>query len=116
MGNFDDVFSFVMDGYWGGGGRRNRGYYAFDSEVKTLESGDREITLELPGVKREDLKVEWDGDILVVKGKRGKREFERSFILSPRRTDLDKMEAKLEDGILTISLPKKETTREIKVR
>jgi HSP20 family protein len=82
------------------------------------------IEAELPGVKKEDVKVAIDGPRVtieaevkqeqqkregesVVRAERTARKFVRSFILS---SDVDDAgaDAKLEDGILTLLLPKKQ--------
>lgn len=91
------------------------------------------IDMELPGVKSEDLDVEVvGGDTLVVRGeKRDKREhrrdnhifsefvfgrFERAFTL-PADADTDGIDATVEDGVLTLTIPRRaEQQQRIKVR
>ena len=63
------------------------------------------LVLELPGYKQSDVDVSLEKDILSVKAKRGERSYEQSVTLS-EGVDPDKVEAKLEDGLLTISLGK----------
>ena len=81
------------------------------------------VAIELPGVKAEDLKVEIDGHRLTVKGeKRVETEdktdrvhrferrfgsFERVFTV-PEAVDSSAIEAKVADGVLTLTLPKSE--------
>jgi HSP20 family protein len=80
------------------------------------------IEAELPGVKREDVNVELVGNEVTISGE--VQEQERQGVLrgSARRTgrfhyrvalpnaiDIDKAEAELNDGILTIRVPKSET-------
>jgi HSP20 family protein len=76
------------------------------------------LTLEMPGLRKEDIDVNFEDDTLIVKGERSeetedkgvvRREFrstrfERSFAV--KGTDRDQIKAKMEDGILTITLPK----------
>ncbi len=85
------------------------------------DSSDRlVITAELPGVKKEDLNVKVQGKYLELSGERRidipegfeKRRverdvnsFTRSFTL-PYDIDVDKVDAKLESGLLTLTLPK----------
>jgi len=94
------------------------------------------VTLELPGMKKEDVKISFQDDILSVSGEKkieneekdngnyhyferrfGK--FERSFRIN---SDIisDKIEATMKDGVLTVSLPKAEITKpkqiEVKVK
>ncbi len=80
------------------------------------------IEVDLPGVKKEDIHLDVKENILTISGERKvkkevKREdyyklessfgkFERSFTL-PDDVDVDKIEAKTEDGVLNITLPKK---------
>ncbi len=80
------------------------------------------IEADLPGVKKEDIQLDIKDNILTISGERKlkkevKKEdyykvesvygkFERSFTL-PDDVDVDKIEAKSEDGVLEITLPKK---------
>ena len=79
------------------------------------------ISLEVPGVKKEDLEVKLCGDILTVSGEKkeertegkGARRayerfhgrFERSFTL-PNASETEKVEANYKDGVLSIAIPK----------
>ncbi len=92
------------------------------------------VEVDLPGVKKEDISVEVKDNILVVSGERKfKKEeedkgykrvesffgrFERRFTL-PADADPEKIEAKVEDGVLTIVIPKieqKENTKKIEIK
>ncbi|HPF34686.1 MAG TPA: Hsp20/alpha crystallin family protein [Candidatus Krumholzibacteria bacterium] len=99
-----------------------------------LES-DREflLRLDLPGVAREDVAIELDGETLTIKAelhaegadgytflrreRGGDLRFERSFELG-RRIDRDGIGAALNDGVLTVSLPKNEqaVARKIEIK
>ena len=70
---------------------------------------------ELPGVKKEDVKIELSNNLLTVsaekKEKRGDEESSYSLTRSisvPDTVKADAIGAKLEDGILTVTLPKTE--------
>lgn len=71
---------------------------------------------ELPGVKKDDLKIEVHNQLLTVTAERRETadgEGERSLTLSraisvPEGVNDDAIGAKLEDGILTVTLPKQE--------
>ncbi|CAL4965052.1 unnamed protein product [Urochloa decumbens] len=83
---------------------------------------------DLPGVKKDAAKVEVeDGNVLVISGERGSREearegeawrlverssgtFRRRFRL-PRGARLDKVTAAMEDGVLTVTVPKDEAKK-----
>jgi HSP20 family protein len=73
------------------------------------------ICLEVPGIKRQDLAVELKDRMLTVSGqrflKRGEGEAGQPFgrtIAIPTSIVWEKITARLEDGILTITLPKAE--------
>ena len=70
---------------------------------------------EIPGVKKEDVKVELNQHLLTVSVEKREKngDAEQSFSLNrtvsvPDSVEPDKIGAKLEDGILTITLPKQE--------
>jgi HSP20 family protein len=88
-------------------------------EVKEKE-GKLHVTAELPGLKKEDVKVHIDGDTLVVEGERKqekeeKREgyyrSERSYgkfyrsILLPEGAKTDQAAAEFNNGVLEVSIP-----------
>jgi HSP20 family molecular chaperone IbpA len=78
------------------------------------------LVMEMPGVSRDDLSITLEQDVLRVEGKIDFSKYEglepvyteynvghyaRSFSLSDR-VDQEKISAKLEDGVLTLTLPK----------
>ena len=81
------------------------------------------LEIDLPGVKKENIEISVNDGILTISGERKleKKEekenytriesffgrFERSFKLPPD-ADLDNIEAKYEDGVLKIFIPKKQ--------
>ncbi|NLD54866.1 MAG: Hsp20/alpha crystallin family protein [Burkholderiaceae bacterium] len=83
-----------------------------------------EVTAAVPGVKREDIQVAVDGNLVSIstetRSEREKSEggrvllkeshvgrASRSFTLG-KEVDADKVKAKLEDGVLKLTLPKRE--------
>lgn len=84
------------------------------------------VSVELPGVRPEDVGVELENGVLTVHGekksereeKSGKRRwiersfgaFHRSFTL-PANAIAERVEAKFRDGILTVTLPKSEAPK-----
>jgi len=83
-----------------------------------------EVQAELPGVKKEDVKVSIDGQRVTIEGEcqqaneqregeqlvyseRSTRRYQRSFTL-PSEVDDAGAEARLENGILMLTLPKKQ--------
>lgn len=90
------------------------------------------LKFDLPGVKREDIKVEFQENLLTVSGERKEEReekkanrtrsesffgsFERSFTL-PRTIKAEQIEASYTDGVLKLSVPKTEAakTQHIKI-
>lgn len=84
------------------------------------------VTVDLPGMKREDIKVTFENNILSIEGdrqisqevereqfhrvERGYGSFRRSFSL-PATVDVGRVEANYQDGVLTIRLPRREEAR-----
>ena len=87
------------------------------------------IEVDLPGVKKEDINIEVKDNVLVISGERKfKKEeedkgykrvesffgkFERRFTL-PADADVEKIEAKVEDGVLRLTIPKVEQQENVK--
>jgi len=86
------------------------------------------VTVDVPGLRSEDLDIELENDLLTIRGQRpfpypqedgggpvrsierGFGRFERS-IRVPRGLDPDKIDASLADGVLKVRMPKPETTK-----
>ena len=92
--------------------------------LDVVENTDNYIVrCDLPGVEQKNLEVSVEGDVLTIKGEKKyeKKEkdaryyrnelwegsFQRTLSL-PVGVDTEKVDAELKDGILTITLPKKE--------
>jgi HSP20 family protein len=89
------------------------------------------VSTELPGLKKDDVKVEFEAGVLSISGEKTeareekdatlhRRErrygaFRRAFAL-PRFADGEKAEAKLADGVLEVRIPKKEEARPRPIR
>jgi HSP20 family protein len=76
------------------------------------------VRAELPGVKREDLKVETaDGTLTITATRQAKNgEKEESFSLTravalPADVEAEKVTATYENGVLTVTLPKREALK-----
>jgi HSP20 family protein len=87
------------------------------------------IEIELPGVKRQDIDVDVTGNELIVSGETKEREKVGLLRRRTRRTgnfeyrvhlpgglDTDKIQANLEEGVLTIRVPKSERSKRRKVK
>ena len=85
----------------------------------------------IAGVKSPDIDISINNDMLTIRGKREMYEdvqdddylfrecywgsFSRSLIL-PMEVEADKIEASLENGVLTITLPKAQTAKQISIK
>ena len=95
----------------------------FVPSANTRESEEAyHIELDLPGIKKEDIEVSIDENILTISGERKteteiKEEdyykiessygtFKRSFTL-PENADIDNIDAESEDGVLEVVIPKR---------
>jgi len=109
--------------------------YDFIPAVNTREGKEAyHIELDLPGIKKEDVEINVDKNILTIKGKREvKREektddyyriestygtFARNFTL-PEKIDVENIRAASENGVIEIIIPKlkveKDTTKKIEI-
>lgn len=87
------------------------------SQTATWHEDDSkyEVRLEAPGLKKEELKLSLENDLLVLRGKKRVKsqgeeqtvEIERAITI-PEGVDSEKIEARYEDGLLDVILPKRE--------
>jgi HSP20 family protein len=81
------------------------------------------VTVDLPGMKKEEIKIELSGNSLHISGERRREtkdegrytersygKFMRMFSL-PAQVDAEKIDAHFENGVLHITLPKAETAK-----
>lgn len=89
------------------------------------------VKAELPGIDQEDLKIELTGDVLTIQGEKKEEKeekennhyrlersfgsFSRSFTL-PGEVQADKIDAKFKDGVLSVRLPKSETSKKKSIK
>jgi HSP20 family protein len=89
--------------------------------VDLYETSDRFVlSIELPGLKRDQIKIELQHEVLTVRGdravqheegaqfhrvERGHGPFTRSFSL-PQAVDAEQVQAEFRDGVLTVVIPK----------
>ena len=94
----------------------------FRPKVNTRETEDNyHIEVELAGVKKENVDIKVDGNVLTISGERNVRDevkdedyhkvesryglFSRSFTL-PEKVDIGNIQAQFENGILEVTIPK----------
>ncbi|WP_413288969.1 Hsp20/alpha crystallin family protein [Bdellovibrio sp. HCB337] len=126
MSRFDDVFNdferdFSMEPLWPSTNLASLGEFAPSVDIEESDEMYM-ISADLPGMKKDDVKIDISGNSLRISGERnrevkeeGYRErsygrFSRSFTL-PQNIDSKKVEANFEDGVLRIVLPKTEVSK-----
>ena len=125
---FQDFFAPLTQGRWAG---EDVGMPRLDV---TETEQTFEVKAEMPGVKKEDVNVSIDGQRVTIEGEcqqaneqrqgeqvvyseRSTRKYQRSFTL-PAEVDDANAQARLEDGVLMLSLPKKQggTARQLTIQ
>ena len=125
---FQDFFAPLTQGRWAG---EDVGLPRLDV---TETEQTFEVKAEMPGVKKEDVNVSIDGQRVTIEGEcqqaneqrqgeqvvyseRSTRKYQRSFTL-PTEVDDTSAQARLEDGVLMLSLPKKQggTARQLTIQ
>ncbi|MCS6837287.1 MAG: Hsp20/alpha crystallin family protein [Bdellovibrionaceae bacterium] len=104
------------------------GDFSPDIDVEE-KNGVYYVTADLPGMKKDDIKVDLNDNILTISGERVREEkgegkyyercwgkFLRSFSL-PKPVDAERVSARYENGVLHLEIPQKETksSRTIKI-
>ncbi len=98
------------------------------ADILETEDGYR-IVVEMPGVTREKLKIDLENDTLTLRGERQAMETAKNVLLNGRSSnrpfvrrfalgkDLDRagIQAKLENGLLTVTLPRREDTKPTRI-
>lgn len=114
--DFDDLFGQLT---------RWTNTIAWAPQADVSETDERYlIELDLPGVRREDVAIDLDGDVLAITGEITERGREGVFhrrtrrtgrfsyrVTLPRDVDADKVEATMADGVLTVVVPKSESAK-----
>lgn len=103
----------------------------FTPAVEVSETAnDYRFSVDLPGVEEKDVEITVEGERLIIRGKReaeAREEgatyhayersyggFARTFTL-PAAADMDRCEAQLHNGVLTITIPRRESHRPRKI-
>lgn len=124
---FDDFFSRDL---WNWGLNNNSNTGTSIPAVNIRETNEHfEVEVAAPGMKKEDFKVELDGNLLTIRSERkneqtvnegerySRREFsyqsfERSFQLPKEVVDIEQIKARYENGLLMLTIPKKEEAKQ----
>ncbi|HEX9795901.1 MAG TPA: Hsp20/alpha crystallin family protein [Anaerolineales bacterium] len=126
MRRMHDMLDRVMDDSMSG--RTNGGWYEGLAPIDVYQTAD-EVVIEaaMPGVKPDDIEISVTGDTLTLRGEirqekevegerdyhvreRRYRRFARSLTL-PSTVDSSKAQAEIENGILTLRIPKAEAAK-----
>lgn len=98
----------------------NQSYMASQSEVHEEENHFL-ISVDLPGVKKEDVNIELTEGLLSISGERkhraseaGSWKFNKKFTI-PRSIDRDQVQANFENGVLELYLPKLKSAQTKKI-
>ena len=133
FGNLNRL-NWIMDEAFGRNGKATGSSAAWMPACDIIEDKDHlKLVFEVPGVRPEDVKINLENQVLTIRGEkkavteeskerwhryeRSYGSFERSFTL-PNTVDAERIQAAVEHGVLTLTLPKAEKAkpREIPVR
>ena len=104
----------------------SRGAWVPPVDIFETDAKDIVVKVDVPDMKREDIKVTFENNVLTIEGERrlqqeardeqyhrverGYGAFRRSFTL-PASVDATKVTAGYAEGVLTVTLPRREETR-----
>ena len=131
---FHGLFDRVFDNSWNDSDfvkNSEAGRRTWLPAIDIYENDDAFVaTADLPGLKKDDIDISIEDNVLTVSGERKFEKsddggtfrrversygtFRRSFAL-PRGIDSTKVEAKFEDGVLSLTLPKSELAKSRKI-
>lgn len=127
----DDFFGDRDFDPWGTALRRTE---SFNPAVDIVENADSYLVkAELPGLSPENIDVQVENDVLTLRGERkseneeqrgGYRRVERSYgsfarsFVLPKGTKAESIDAQIENGVLTVTIPKvpAQTARKVQVK
>lgn len=126
--NYNSVFGDVFSDFFSDAMTRS----ASDWPRVDIEEKEKEyvFNVDLPGIKKEDVDIELDGDVLVISGEKKEDDkvdernyhlkesfcgsFRRSFKM-PDSIDAENSKASFENGILTLTVPKSDASKTKKI-
>ncbi len=124
---FDDLFSRDL---WNWGWNNNSSTNTTLPAVNIKETAEGyEVEMAAPGMTKDDFKVELDGNTLTISSEKQDQQeesensrfvrrefsyqsFQRTFQLHKEVVDMDKIQAKYENGVLRLLIPKKEEAKQ----
>ena len=131
LARLHDEIDSLFDGFFRGLGRPFTGYKAWPA-IDVAEKDDAIVVrAEVPGCQPEDIDISVYGNTVTISGekKEGKEEKEKGYyhlessygtfrreINLPTDVDETKIEAVCKNGVLSVTLPKAEKTKAVKVK
>ena len=110
----DNIFNNISEPIW-------NTEVLFGNPFNDTDLNENTLSIALPGFSKKDIKIDVDGDLLIVSSTidtkdetKFKKSFKRSFRLV-KDIDVDSIKASMENGILTITFDKKNVTKEVKI-
>jgi len=130
-GRMDRLFNQMLNGSWSPALTEDAAARGFVPAVDVRETAEQlTIVAELPGLEKQDVQITIENRVLTLAGERAFAKelenetlhrierrygsFSRSFTL-PSNLKTDQVEAKFDNGVLTIRIPKGEETKPRKV-
>jgi len=124
---FDDFFNRDLFG-WSNSNFSNTNTTMPAGNIKETAE-NYEVEVAAPGMSKNDFKVELDGNVLTISSERTSKNeendneryarkefsyqsFQRTFTLQKDVVDIDKIQAKYENGLLHLLIPKKEEAKQ----
>jgi len=131
LATFPDRFDELMSRFFGPEGTELFGGGGWCPALDIIEHDDSVIVkVELPGMKADDIELSLDRNVLTISGEKKEEteetrdnyyHVERSYgkfqraVSLPGEVDQNKIQAKCENGVLTVSLPKSEAAKPRKI-
>ncbi|MDQ3606059.1 MAG: Hsp20/alpha crystallin family protein [Gemmatimonadota bacterium] len=124
---FNPLFQSIFNPTLGGMSRMGSMLRAPEADVIEREN-DIRVEIEMPGLRPEDVEVSLEGNVLTISGEKQEERnegeegstwhlserrygrFSRSFVL-PRDVEQEQIEARFENGVLSVMIPKSERAR-----
>ena len=123
---FGLTFGRLFDDFWSERGSTNGGSRMLPALDVTEDANAITIAVEVPGVRKEDVKVEFDNGVVTISGEKKSESEEKgstfhrlerrygAFVRSltlPASVNCDTATAETRDGVLRITLPKREEAK-----
>lgn len=112
----DSIFNNISEPIW-----KTEVLFGNGNPFNDTDLAENSLSIALPGFSKKDIKIDIDGDLLIVSSTidtkdetKFKKSFKRSFRLV-KDIDVDSIKASMENGILTITFDKKNVTKEVKI-